>query len=613
MLTYINCIIMLCFIVSIFFINLKFMYLNKNFLNTCVVVFIMIIGFHKSYAQEQGKLDAIFIAKEYSNSIVKILLYDSIAEKKLPGSGYLGRGSGFIVTEDGYIFTNRHVIDYCMEYMQYQYFSPSDKKIYEEIDNYDASYINDPEYIKINYVRRATPIIQVYSDKTGSTFKLYLAKLVAVDTENFDGAILKIVSELSGQPITEKFHPIPIGNSEETSQGEDLCVFGFPAQYENAGFDLSLQDQSTLTFGKHSGFDFVFNPQYGYIKTDASVNSGNSGGPVFNTSNKVIGIATATGTKTNIGLIGGINAMYNLASVQQSILDDLAKIGLTPPVRKPLKNTTLLFAKQLLPTAETLKKTNKLKKNERKFKGGKTYVKFSYSLSQNNKYTTEKNGNDAELAGLTVNYKTLDVKPKKEYCLEFGHLFTLARISNNSKISLDAASSFNYGTLDYSNANIYRDSAIGSRITYDSDASFARFGQRLGLTYSYLLLQKFPIDFYYKFTGAMEPGSQIGSFRDTAQTYKQEIDAKSGRTFLHSIGLNFRHDFYFIGMEYSFGNTEMHYSLPYIQNDQGQHYYNSVKISGENNIRSLKITLGFMFGGKNKWKGLLIKKYKANL
>src|ERR1051326_5548277 len=136
-----------------------------------------------------------------------------------------------------------------------------------------------------------------------------------------------------------EFSPLPLGNSDNAMQGEDLCVFGYPAQYDG-GFDLMLKDMSTLTFGKLSGYDYVFNKDYGYIKTDASINSGNSGGPVFDETNKVVGIATATGNKTGIGLVGGINVMYFVAATRGDLLQKLMSRGLTFPKQAGSISTT---------------------------------------------------------------------------------------------------------------------------------------------------------------------------------------------------------------------------------------------------------------------------------
>jgi hypothetical protein len=102
-----------------------------------------------------------------------------------------------------------------------------------------------------------------------------------------------------------------------------------------------LKDMSTLTFGKLSGYDYVFNKDYGYIKTDASINGGNSGGPVFNETNKIVGIATAVGVKTGIGLVGGINGMYYVCAPKSDILTKLQPKGLTIPKNAGSINTIL--------------------------------------------------------------------------------------------------------------------------------------------------------------------------------------------------------------------------------------------------------------------------------
>jgi len=576
------------------------------------------------YTQEKNNLEAVRIAKEHYNSIVKIFVFDSISEKHSKGSGYLGRGSGFIVSEDGLIFTNRHVIEYGMGLMQYDYFSPSDNKVYSEVSTYEKSNFSDPEYLKIHYIRKANLIVQIFNDYNGRAYTLYNAKLLALDSINFDGAILQIVSKFDGTPIVEKFNPVKIGNSDESNQGEDLCLFGFPSQYDDAGFDLMLRDQSTLTFGKHSGFDYVFNPYYGYIKTDASVNAGNSGCPVFNSSNKAIGIATATGTTTNIGLVGGINAMYFVAATKPEILEILVKNGLESPVQVPLNNTAIINSNQSIPNDFEIKKSNEIKKTERNFLGGKDYFRLSYTLGSNHQFLTNEIGDTIGNSLINNNQKkSLEIKTTSAIGFEYGHLFTLARSGNKRKLSIDWSVGVGRSIQDWSQANLYRDQN-GSTITYRDNVGRLEFNQKIGFNFSYLLKQKFPLDIYYKIAGCFIDGGQIGVFENNVyifnNTYNEEI-SYTGVSFFHNLGFVFRYKIYFVGLEYNWGNSKLEFELPYVDSypfydgytDGTRYDYNYSKVTIPYHFSAFKVTTGVMFGGQNKWKKLEIKKYKASL
>ncbi len=296
------------------------------------ILFPLFLVIFSSFLFSQTKvLDAKFIASNYYKGVVKILLYDSLAAKQDTSLGYIGRGSGFIVSEDGIIFTNRHVVDMCVEgYINYDYFSEQTNSTYPYIETYSADLLKDSNLVKINRVGYPVPIIQVYTGKGEEEYKLYYAKVLSVSLGSFDGAVIKIVSDLNGNPAGNIFQPLPIGNSDSTFQGEDLCVYGYPENY-SGGMNMMLKEMSTLTFGKHSGFDFAYSKDFGYIKTEAAINSGNSGGPVFNQDNKVIGIATAAFNKTNIGLVGGINAMYYIVAPEIDILQKLSAKGLKLP------------------------------------------------------------------------------------------------------------------------------------------------------------------------------------------------------------------------------------------------------------------------------------------
>lgn len=174
-------------------------------------------------------------------------------------------GTGFILTEDGYVVTNHHVID-------------------------GASKIT----ITMN---------------SGAE---YAARLIGSDATN-DVALLKV--EATG------FQPVTIGSSSQLKVGDQVVAIG------NALGELS----SSLTVGFVSGMDRDIATDgsiINMIQTDAAINSGNSGGPLFNAQGQVIGITTAkySGTTGSGATIEGISFAIPMDDVV-GMLDDLREFG----------------------------------------------------------------------------------------------------------------------------------------------------------------------------------------------------------------------------------------------------------------------------------------------
>ena len=170
-------------------------------------------------------------------------------------------GSGFIISEKGLVVTNKHVIQ-------------------------------DAEDI----------IIRVNGDKE------YKAKVVGSDPLS-DIAVLQLET-------TEKFVPVKFGNSDKARIGDWVIAIGNP-------FGLG----GTVT----SGIISARNRSIGlsryedYIQTDASINSGNSGGPLFDMNGDVIGINTAIlGRSGSIGI--GFSIPSNSAKI---VIDQLIEFGET--------------------------------------------------------------------------------------------------------------------------------------------------------------------------------------------------------------------------------------------------------------------------------------------
>jgi len=149
-------------------------------------------------------------------------------------SGRESLGSGFFIRDDGYILTNIHVID-------------GAKKI----------------------------TITTNDNKT------YTAKVIGSDKPS-DLAVLKIGGTNSKQ-ATEKFKPVMFGNADDVRIGDIVLTFGNPY-----GLGISVSQGIISAKSRQIGLG-----EQQYLQTDAAINQGNSGGPMFDIDGKVIGVNTA--------------------------------------------------------------------------------------------------------------------------------------------------------------------------------------------------------------------------------------------------------------------------------------------------------------------------------
>ncbi|WP_417519625.1 DegQ family serine endoprotease [Minwuia sp.] len=182
-----------------------------------------------------------------------------------PGSRSLTSvGSGFVIDTDGLIVTNNHVID------------------------------------------GADEIRVFFSD--GESLD---AELVGTDPKT-DVAVLRVSPE-----DNMKLSSVPWGNSDAAEEGDWVVAIGNP---------LGLGGTVTAGIVSARGRDIRSGPYDDFIQTDASINKGNSGGPLFNIDGEVIGINTAIFSQTG-GSIGiGFAVPANLA---RPVVDQLVKFGRT--------------------------------------------------------------------------------------------------------------------------------------------------------------------------------------------------------------------------------------------------------------------------------------------
>lgn len=171
-----------------------------------------------------------------------------------------GVGSGFFISADGYLITNYHVID----------------------NTKDLS----------------------VTTRSGITVK---AKIVGSDSVS-DVALLKAEGE--------RYASVTLGSSKQVAVGDMVCAIGNPLGELNASLSVGyISARDRVVSGDTSGITM--------LQTDAAINSGNSGGPLFNAYGQVVGIITA---KYAGETIEGLGFAIPLDEVE-NILSDLQKHG----------------------------------------------------------------------------------------------------------------------------------------------------------------------------------------------------------------------------------------------------------------------------------------------
>ncbi len=184
-----------------------------------------------------------------------------------------GTGTGVVITEDGYIVTNAHVI-------------------------YDSQY----------GAGLADEISVILGDDN-----TYSAEVVGYDTD-CDLAVLKI--EADG------LTPAEFGNSSALKLGETVTAIGNPL-----GFEL----RNTVTRGIVSGLDrniTINEKSMNLIQTDTAINSGNSGGPLINKYGQVIGINSSKMSSSYSGEASIEGIGFAIPSDEVSVIvDDIMKYG----------------------------------------------------------------------------------------------------------------------------------------------------------------------------------------------------------------------------------------------------------------------------------------------
>lgn len=182
-------------------------------------------------------------AEDLAHAVVQIHALD-------PRGDTVWTGSGTFISPDGLILTNAHVVD--------------DRNAeYDQLAVAIAASSDQPAHLA------------------------YLADIAAVDYV-LDLALIRITSDLDGNEVDQRFPYVAIGDSDQVEIGDEVRILGFPG----IGGD-------TITFTKGAVSGFTADRSVGgraWIKTDATIAGGNSGGLAVNAAGQLIGVPTIVGS-----------------------------------------------------------------------------------------------------------------------------------------------------------------------------------------------------------------------------------------------------------------------------------------------------------------------------
>ena len=183
---------------------------------------------------------------DLAHAVVQVLMFTS--------DGLVGTGSGTIIDPSGLILTNAHVA------------TPSDLALTE---------------LQVAITGKSDhPAVPTYD-----------AEVAAADTV-LDLAVIRITAALDGSALPDAFPFVKVGDSDALDIGDDISIFGYPGIGGNT---------ITFTSGQVSGFtgEAVLGDR-AWIKTDATIAGGNSGGLAANDAGEIIGVPTRSGTTSEI-------------------------------------------------------------------------------------------------------------------------------------------------------------------------------------------------------------------------------------------------------------------------------------------------------------------------
>jgi serine protease Do len=306
-------------------------------------------------------------------------------------------GTGFLVTADGYVATNCHLIDRDNAFIRRQFFLSA----FQQITEANISALEKAWATRFSEQQKSI-LYNTYASVYARLFSISLYDLkkeifieYSVDTEKGLTSSIKKSAHviIKGQPMPGKdvailkmegdstLPTLKIAQDELPRVGEQLFVYGFPSPVTNNNYVATESAiEPTLTTGIVSALKKSV-AGWPLIQMDANINRGSSGGPVCNEKGEVVGLTTFGSIENSGGLAAGLNFAIPV-SILQEYLDSAGVLAKTSETSQLFGEAVVLYDRGYY--SDALIKFIEVNELNSHFPGLAYYIKDSQKRLQQN-------------------------------------------------------------------------------------------------------------------------------------------------------------------------------------------------------------------------------------
>ncbi|OLS33948.1 serine protease [Bacillus sp. MRMR6] len=222
-----------------------------------------------------------------------------------------GSGSGAIISSDGYIVTNAHVVE-STQLEDTDIANVAFEQLvgimadYFQVD-YNTAYDYMLTYTQYTGIQRVLKVILPGGDILDGEVKSYGAPV----NEGKDVAVLKIEGK--------NLPTLKLGNSDNIQNQDNIWVSGYPAAADSELLSPDSSLVSSMNAGQISATDKKTEQGSPVIQINAAATHGNSGGPVINEAGEIIGLLTFRGDTVNGQEVQGFNFSVPVNTVKEFV------------------------------------------------------------------------------------------------------------------------------------------------------------------------------------------------------------------------------------------------------------------------------------------------------